>query len=103
MPDERTFHFSDTLLSHTSPPTGPHLSQFCLTPTRPQNAHVHAGEGISPHVDTHSAFEDGIASLSLGADAVMEFSRMGAAPFLLPLPRVLYGCLCVCNHLLVHA
>ena len=25
------------------------------------------GQGISPHVDTHSAFEDGLASLSLGS------------------------------------
>ncbi|KAM4742090.1 tRNA (carboxymethyluridine(34)-5-O)-methyltransferase alkbh8 [Anableps anableps] len=31
------------------------------------------GQGIPPHVDTHSAFEDTILSLSLGAKAVMEF------------------------------
>lgn len=30
-------------------------------------------KGISPHIDTHSAFEDGIASLSLGSDLVMYF------------------------------
>uniref|UniRef100_A0A3Q1HRX3 tRNA (carboxymethyluridine(34)-5-O)-methyltransferase n=1 Tax=Anabas testudineus TaxID=64144 RepID=A0A3Q1HRX3_ANATE len=31
------------------------------------------GQGIPPHVDTHSAFEDTILSLSLGAKVVMEF------------------------------
>ncbi|XP_061923234.1 alkylated DNA repair protein alkB homolog 8-like [Entelurus aequoreus] len=31
------------------------------------------GQGIAPHVDTHSAFEDTILSLSLGAKTVMEF------------------------------
>jgi hypothetical protein len=33
-----------------------------------------AGRGISPHVDTHAGFEDGIVSLSLGADIVMELA-----------------------------
>ncbi|KAM6987734.1 tRNA (carboxymethyluridine(34)-5-O)-methyltransferase alkbh8 isoform 2-T2 [Tautogolabrus adspersus] len=32
-----------------------------------------SGQGIPPHVDTHSAFEDTILSLSLGARTVMEF------------------------------
>ncbi|KAK1900289.1 Alkylated DNA repair protein alkB like 8 [Dissostichus eleginoides] len=32
-----------------------------------------SGQGIPPHVDTHSAFEDTIMSLSLGAKTVMEF------------------------------
>ncbi|XP_005815060.1 alkylated DNA repair protein alkB homolog 8 [Xiphophorus maculatus] len=31
------------------------------------------GQGIPPHIDTHSAFEDTILSLSLGAKTVMEF------------------------------
>ncbi|KXJ22380.1 Alkylated DNA repair protein alkB-like 8 [Exaiptasia diaphana] len=31
------------------------------------------GQGIPPHIDTHSAFEDGIVSLSLGAKITMEF------------------------------
>ena len=34
------------------------------------------GQGIPPHVDTHSAFEDGIVSLSLGSDAVMDFKSL---------------------------
>jgi alkylated DNA repair protein alkB family protein 8 len=42
-------------------------------------------------VDTHSAFEDGILSLSLGADVVMEFRRAhgagGEPTYLLSLPR----------------
>ncbi|KAM9359812.1 tRNA (carboxymethyluridine(34)-5-O)-methyltransferase alkbh8 [Symphorus nematophorus] len=32
-----------------------------------------SGQGIPPHVDTHSAFEDTIMSLSLGAQTVMDF------------------------------
>lgn len=36
------------------------------------------GQGIAPHVDTHSAFFDGIASLSLGASVTMRFqSHLG--------------------------
>lgn len=31
------------------------------------------GQGIPPHVDTHSAFEDPLLSLSLGSSAVMDF------------------------------
>lgn len=33
------------------------------------------GQGIPPHVDTHSAFLDPIASLSLQSDIVMEFRK----------------------------
>jgi alkylated DNA repair protein alkB family protein 8 len=33
------------------------------------------GAGIAPHVDTHSAFEDGLLSLSLGSDCVMVLTR----------------------------
>uniref|UniRef100_A0A3Q2NUW0 tRNA (carboxymethyluridine(34)-5-O)-methyltransferase n=2 Tax=Fundulus heteroclitus TaxID=8078 RepID=A0A3Q2NUW0_FUNHE len=45
-----------------------------------------AGQGIPPHVDTHSAFEDTILSLSLGAKAVMEFRHPDgrAVPVVLP-------------------
>ncbi|XP_076137661.1 tRNA (carboxymethyluridine(34)-5-O)-methyltransferase alkbh8 [Alosa pseudoharengus] len=32
-----------------------------------------SGQGIPPHIDTHSAFEDTILSLSLGAKTVMDF------------------------------
>lgn len=28
-------------------------------------------KGIPPHIDTHSAFEDGIASVSLGSQVIM--------------------------------
>jgi alkylated DNA repair protein alkB family protein 8 len=34
-----------------------------------------AGVGLSPHVDTHSAFQGAIVSLSLAGPAVMEFRR----------------------------
>lgn len=33
------------------------------------------GVGLSPHIDTHSAFEDGIFSLSLAGPCIMEFRR----------------------------
>lgn len=34
------------------------------------------GQGISAHVDCKPCFRDGIASLSLGSDAVMQFRRL---------------------------
>jgi alkylated DNA repair protein alkB family protein 8 len=34
------------------------------------------GMGIAPHIDTHSAFEDGIAALSLGSGCAMRLSRL---------------------------
>lgn len=37
------------------------------------------GQGISAHVDTHSAFEDGIASLSLGSNCTMVFLHPGTS------------------------
>ncbi|XP_076002681.1 tRNA (carboxymethyluridine(34)-5-O)-methyltransferase alkbh8 isoform X2 [Genypterus blacodes] len=45
-----------------------------------------SGQGIPPHVDTHSAFEDTILSLSLGSKVVMEFRHPDGcvAPVLLP-------------------
>lgn len=35
------------------------------------------GVGLSPHIDTHSAFEDLIFSLSLAGPCIMEFRRYG--------------------------
>ncbi|XP_018543433.1 alkylated DNA repair protein alkB homolog 8 [Lates calcarifer] len=45
-----------------------------------------SGQGIPPHVDTHSAFEDTILSLSLGAKTVMEFRHPDGrlVPVMLP-------------------
>ncbi|KAK2847126.1 hypothetical protein Q5P01_010125 [Channa striata] len=45
-----------------------------------------SGQGIPPHVDTHSAFEDTILSLSLGAKTVMEFRHPDGrlVPIVLP-------------------
>lgn len=37
--------------------------------------HYLPGQGIPPHIDTHSPFEDTILSLSLGSSCVMEFKR----------------------------
>ncbi|KAK0084307.1 hypothetical protein PV325_007302, partial [Microctonus aethiopoides] len=33
------------------------------------------GQGIPPHIDTHSAFEDSILSLSIGSECVMDFRK----------------------------
>ena len=33
------------------------------------------GSGIGSHIDTHSAFDDGISSLSLGSSCVMVFKN----------------------------
>ncbi|XP_061420048.1 alkylated DNA repair protein alkB homolog 8 [Lethenteron reissneri] len=45
------------------------------------------GQGIPPHIDTHSAFEDGIMSLSLGASTVMEFRHPDGSHASVLLPR----------------
>ncbi|XP_044007284.1 alkylated DNA repair protein alkB homolog 8-like isoform X2 [Aphidius gifuensis] len=37
--------------------------------------HYEPGQGIPPHIDTHSVFEDPILSLSLGATYVMDFRK----------------------------
>ncbi|XP_078513159.1 tRNA (carboxymethyluridine(34)-5-O)-methyltransferase ALKBH8 isoform X2 [Lissotriton helveticus] len=45
------------------------------------------GQGIPPHIDTHSAFEDGLISLSLGAQIVMEFKHPDGRSVAVLLPR----------------
>ncbi|XP_039282526.1 alkylated DNA repair protein alkB homolog 8 [Nilaparvata lugens] len=45
------------------------------------------GQGIPPHVDTHSAFESPIMSLSLLSDIVMEFKHADGSHYPLHLPR----------------
>lgn len=45
------------------------------------------GQGIPPHVDTHSAFEDPILSLSLGSSVNMEFRNKDERQFIMLLPR----------------
>lgn len=45
------------------------------------------GQGIPPHVDTHSAFEDPLLSLSLGASVNMEFRDNDDNHISLLLPR----------------
>ncbi|OCT93216.1 alkylated DNA repair protein alkB homolog 8 isoform X1 [Xenopus laevis] len=45
------------------------------------------GQGIPPHVDTHSAFEDEILSLSLGAEIVMDFKHPDGSVVSVMLPR----------------
>ncbi|XP_030632519.1 alkylated DNA repair protein alkB homolog 8 [Chanos chanos] len=46
-----------------------------------------AGQGIPPHVDTHSAFDDTILSLSLGAKTVMDFRHPDGRSVAVVLPR----------------
>ncbi|XP_041270632.1 alkylated DNA repair protein alkB homolog 8 [Onychostruthus taczanowskii] len=45
------------------------------------------GQGIPPHTDTHSAFEDEIISLSLGAEIVMDFKHPDGHTVAIMLPR----------------
>ncbi|XP_006628174.3 alkylated DNA repair protein alkB homolog 8 [Lepisosteus oculatus] len=44
------------------------------------------GQGIPPHIDTHSAFEDTIISLSLGAKTVMDFKHTDGRSISVVLP-----------------
>lgn len=45
------------------------------------------GQGIPPHVDTHSPFTDGIISLSLQSDIVMDFKNLKNQSYSVILPR----------------
>ncbi|XP_070605830.1 tRNA (carboxymethyluridine(34)-5-O)-methyltransferase ALKBH8 isoform X2 [Erythrolamprus reginae] len=45
------------------------------------------GQGIPPHIDTHSAFEDEIVSLSLGAEIVMDFKHPDGRTVAVLLPQ----------------
>ncbi|XP_075448488.1 tRNA (carboxymethyluridine(34)-5-O)-methyltransferase ALKBH8 isoform X2 [Ascaphus truei] len=45
------------------------------------------GQGIPPHIDTHSAFEDEIISISLGAEIVMDFKHPNGCSVPVMLPR----------------
>ncbi|XP_072119219.1 tRNA (carboxymethyluridine(34)-5-O)-methyltransferase alkbh8 [Mobula birostris] len=45
------------------------------------------GQGIPPHIDSHSPFEDGIICLSLGAETVMEFRHPAGHSVPVMLPR----------------
>ncbi|XP_063222331.1 alkylated DNA repair protein alkB homolog 8 [Bacillus rossius redtenbacheri] len=49
--------------------------------------HYEPGHGIPQHVDTHSAFEDPIMSLSLGASVVMDFKHLDGRHAAVVLPR----------------
>ena len=46
----------------------PHLNQMTVNEYK-------RGQGIGSHIDTKSAFSDGLISVSLGADCVMEFTE----------------------------
>ncbi|XP_078258623.1 tRNA (carboxymethyluridine(34)-5-O)-methyltransferase alkbh8 [Rhinoraja longicauda] len=61
------------------------------------------GQGIPPHIDTHSPFEDGIICLSLGAETVMDFRHPAghSVPVMLP-PRSLLVMTGECRYLWSH-
>jgi alkylated DNA repair protein alkB family protein 8 len=66
----RCFDFGSHL-SVQAEKTYPHLNQLTINQYKP-------GEGIGSHVDTPSAFGDGLISLSLNSGIVMEFRKVGA-------------------------
>lgn len=47
---------------------------FTMKPDQLTVNQYEPGQGIPPHIDTHSAFKESIASLSLGSQAVMDFT-----------------------------
>ncbi|VEU43201.1 unnamed protein product [Pseudo-nitzschia multistriata] len=57
--------------SMTRKMTFPHLNQMTVNQYKP-------GEGIGSHIDTPSAFGDGLISISLNSGIVMEFTKVGA-------------------------
>lgn len=68
------------------------LTEKCpnIKPFNPDQLTVncyHPGHGIPLHVDTHSAFEDPIISLSLGSSTVMEFKNETGEHLSVVLPR----------------
>lgn len=80
IPEEFNFleeRFQEKNINHLIPWFPNQLTVNCYLP----------GQGIPPHVDTHSAFEDPILSLSLLSDVVMEFEKcdkQSKASILLP-------------------
>ena len=66
----RRYPFVDTNPEgETSTTTFPHLNQVTVN-------HYKPGEGIGSHVDTPSAFADGLISISLNSGIVMEFRHV---------------------------
>lgn len=57
---------------------------FDFTPEQLTVNRYKPGQGIPSHIDTHSAFEDPILSLSLNSDVVMEFKKDETLCVLLP-------------------
>ena len=55
-------------------------SSLFLAPDQVTANEYKPSQGISPHIDTHSGFQDGIVSASLGCDSVMEFVRHAPNP-----------------------
>ncbi|KAL1311214.1 hypothetical protein AAFC00_001406 [Neodothiora populina] len=77
--------FATSTSAHTPPPT--YLTQLLDRlpaqdirdiPDQFTIQYYPPGTGIPPHVDTHSAFEESLYSLSFGADVPMQFRQCGA-------------------------
>ena len=66
----RTTNFASALQAD-GPVTFPNLNQLTVNEYRP-------GQGIGSHIDTPSAFGDGLISISLNSGTVMEFRRQGS-------------------------
>ena len=61
-----------------------------IIPVKPDQLTINQyqpGQGIPPHVDTHSAFEETLISISLGSSIVMEFKHPDGRQFSVLLPR----------------
>ena len=66
----RSTNFASALQAD-GPVTFPYLNQLTVNEYRP-------GQGIGSHIDTSSAFGDGLISISLNSGTVMEFRRQGS-------------------------
>lgn len=77
--------FVVALLDEVLRPAIPHVFDAGWAPDQLTVNHYLPGQGIAPHVDTHSAFEDTIVSLSLGSSTVMDMRHEDShLPVLLP-------------------
>jgi len=59
--------------SDRSPRTHPHINQLTINEYTP-------GQGIGSHVDTETAFDDGLLIITLNGGIVMEFRKVTTAP-----------------------
>lgn len=81
--------YSNSLLSPSPPPLpSPPLPRAGTRPDQMTAQHYAPGTGIGFHADSHTAFEDGIAILSLGTAVMMDFRHPDSATSSQHGPRV---------------